>query len=438
MKFHRMEKHFVEELRWRGLLHDMVPDTAKHLQSKMRVGYTGFDPTADALHVGSLIPLIILKHFQNHGHRPVIVIGGATGMIGDPSGKSKERNLLDATTLKKNIDGIKTALTRFLNFDNNIANTALLVNNYDWMKKWLMIDFLRDIGKILTVNYMTAKDSVKKRMNDKDSDGISFTEFSYQLFQGYDFLHLYQNLECTIQMGGSDQWGNIITGVELIRKKEQGKAYALTTPLITKSDGSKFGKSEEGNIWLDQNRTSVYQFYQFWLNISDQDSEGYIKKFTFLTKETIVSLIEQHRKKPHTRLLQKTLAKEITIFVHGKDHFEKALQASNILFGKSTEEDLKCLDETTFLEVFQGVPRSEITQEILRKGINIIDAFSSNGFLRSNATVRREIKGNAISVNKNKVNTVDFLITKESLIAERYVLLQHGKKKYFLLQLAKN
>lgn len=431
-----MQGDFVEELRWRGLLSDMIPETQEHLQTGKRSGYIGFDPTADALHVGSLVPVILLRHFQNFGHRPIVVVGGATGMIGDPSGKSKERNLLDEATLAKNAAAIKAQLMKFLNFDEGIDNAAVLVNNYDWMKEWSMIDFSREIGKHITINYMTNKESVKKRMNPQhESEGMSFTEFTYQLFQGYDFLHLYKEMGCTLQMGGNDQWGNITTGTELIRRKAQGKAYALTTSLVTKSDGSKFGKSEQGNVWLDKCYTSVYKFYQFWLNASDEDAEMYIKKFTFLPKATIEKLVAEHHAAPHTRVLQKKLAKEITVWVHGEADFEKALQASRILFGKRTASDLKFLDEATFLDVFDGVPMAEIPKQRIEDGLDIVSAFSETGFLSSNAEVRRSIKGNALSVNKNKITNQDFKIGTESLIANRYVLLQRGKKNYFLLKI---
>jgi tyrosyl-tRNA synthetase len=424
---------FVEELRWRGLLHDMMPGTEEQLRKESTSGYIGFDPTADSLHIGSLIPIILLMHFQKAGHKPIALVGGATGMIGDPSGKSDERNLLDEETLAKNIAGVRGQLERFLDFSSDASNAAELVNNYDWMKEFSLIDFVRDIGKHLTVNYMMAKESVKKRLSAESSVGMSFTEFTYQLFQGYDFLHLYESKNCLIQMGGSDQWGNITTGTELIRRKAQGKAYALTCPLVTKADGSKFGKSEGGNIWLDSDRTSPYKFYQYWLNSSDEDSEVFIKKFTFLSQEEIEKLIQEHREQPHMRILQKTLAKEVTVLVHSEEAYENALKASQILFGKSTSEDLKGLDEQTFLDVFDGVPQSEISKNELKSGLDIVSAFADHGFLKSNGEVRRALKENAISVNKVKVKE-DYSISEDDLIAGHYVLLQRGKKTYFLLK----
>ncbi len=427
-----MTTNFVEELKWRGMLHDIMPGTEDQLARERTTGYIGFDPTADSLHIGSLIPIIILMHFQKAGHQPIALVGGATGMIGDPSGKSAERNLLDETTLYKNIAGVKSQLERFLDFDSTAENAAELVNNYDWMKQFSLIDFVRDIGKHLSVNYMMAKDSVKKRVSG-EGDGMSFTEFTYQLFQGYDFLHLYENKHCKLQMGGSDQWGNITTGTELVRRKAQGKAYALTCPLITKADGSKFGKSEGGNIWLDKNRTSVYKFYQYWLNSSDDDSIDFIKKFTFLNKETIDALVAEHAEAPHARLLQKTLAKEVTILVHSEADYENAVKASLILFGKSTAEDLKSLDEQTFLDVFSGVPQAEVKKTDIENGMDIVAAFAENAFLKSNGEVRRALKENSISVNKEKVSD-GFVITTSNLIANTYVLLQRGKKSYFLLK----
>jgi tyrosyl-tRNA synthetase len=428
-----MALNFVEELRWRGMLHDIMPGTEELLNKEATTGYIGFDPTAASLHIGSLIPIIILMHFQKAGHKPIALVGGATGMIGDPSGKSAERNLLDETTLAKNIAGVQSQLERFLDFDSGAENAAELVNNYDWMKEFSLIDFVRDIGKHLTVNYMMAKESVKKRVRGEATEGMSFTEFTYQLFQGYDFLHLYETKNCKLQMGGSDQWGNITTGTELVRRKAQGKAYAMTCPLITKADGSKFGKSEGGNIWLDKGRTSVYKFYQYWLNSSDEDAEGFVKKFTFLDKVTIDRLVEEHRESPHTRLLQKTIAKEVTVLVHSEEAYENAVKASSILFGKSTAEDLKSLDEQTFLEVFSGVPQAEIKPEQIEEGLDVVSAFSETGFLKSNGEVRRALKENSISVNKEKVKE-GFSITASDLIAQKYVLLQRGKKSYFLLK----
>ncbi|WP_405564016.1 tyrosine--tRNA ligase [Polaribacter sp. Asnod6-C07] len=425
--------NFVEELRWRGLLHDLMPDTEEYLLKNKTAGYIGFDPTADSLHIGSLVQIFILKHFQNAGHNPIALIGGATGMVGDPSGKSAERNLLDEETLAKNIAGVKENLERFLDFDANADNKAELVNNYDWMKDISLIDFVRDTGKHITVNYMMAKDSVKKRLSSESSVGMSFTEFTYQLFQGYDFYHLYKEKNCRLQMGGSDQWGNITTGTELIRRKAQGKAYAITVPLVTKADGTKFGKTEGGNVWLNADRTSPYKFYQYWLNSSDEDAENFIKKFTFLDKETIESLIAEHKENPHLRLLQKKLGEEVTIITHGKEAYENALKASSILFGKSTSDDLKSLDEQTFLDVFDGVPQATVSTDDVANGLDMIGALAAKtNFLKSNGDARRALKENAISVNKEKVND-NFTITKNDLIANKYVLLQRGKKTYFLL-----
>ena len=425
--------NFVEELRWRGLLHDIMPDTEEYLLKNKTAGYIGFDPTADSLHIGSLVQIFILKHFQNAGHNPIALIGGATGMVGDPSGKSAERNLLDEATLTKNIAGVRENLERFLDFDASVENKAELVNNYDWMKSISLIDFVRDTGKHITVNYMMAKDSVKKRLSSESSEGMSFTEFTYQLFQGYDFYHLYQEKNCKLQMGGSDQWGNITTGTELIRRKAQGKAYAITVPLVTKADGTKFGKTEGGNVWLNADRTSPYKFYQYWLNSSDEDAENFIKKFTFLDKETIENLISEHRKDPGFRLLQKKLGEEVTTMTHGKDAYENALKASDILFGKSTASDLKSLDEQTFLDVFDGVPQATVSIADIEEGLDMIGALAAKtNFLNSNGEARRALNENAISVNKEKVKE-GFTITKEDVIANKYVLLQRGKKTYYLL-----
>ncbi len=425
--------NFVEELRWRGMLHDITPETEEYLLKNKTTGYIGFDPTADSLHIGSLVPIILLMHFQKAGHNPIALVGGATGMVGDPSGKSDERNLLDEATLNKNIAGVKSQLARFLNFDSATKNAAQLVNNYDWMKEISLIEFVRDVGKHITVNYMMAKDSVKKRLDSEAKTGMSFTEFTYQLFQGYDFYHLYKEKNCMLQMGGSDQWGNITTGTELIRRKAQGKAYALTCKLITKADGSKFGKTAGGNIWLDANRTSPYKFYQYWLNSSDEDAEKYIKIFTFLDEKTITTLTAEHKEAPHLRILQKKIGEEVTIMTHGKEAYDNAIKASAILFGKSTASDLKALDEQTFLDVFDGVPQAEIKRELIENGLDIIPAFAENGFLKSNGEVRRALKENSISVNKEKVKE-DCVITTSDLIADKYVLLQRGKKSYFLLK----
>ncbi|WP_196895581.1 tyrosine--tRNA ligase [Aureivirga marina] len=428
-----MNTNFVEELRWRGMLHDIMPDTEELLTKGVTTGYIGFDPTAESLHIGSLIPIIILMHFQKAGHKPLALVGGATGMIGDPSGKSNERNLLDEETLNRNVAGLKRTLERFLDFNSDAENAAELVNNYDWMKDISLIDFVRDIGKHLTVNYMMAKDSVKKRLGSESNVGMSFTEFTYQLFQGYDFYYLYKEKNCLLQMGGSDQWGNITTGTELIRRKAQGKAYALTCPLITKADGTKFGKSEGGNVWLDKELTSPYKFYQFWLNASDEDAENYIKKFTFLDRETIEKLIEEHKEAPHLRILQKKIGEEVTCMVHSREDYENALKASGILFGKATSEELNSLGEQTFLDVFSGVPQAEVSKEAIESGIDIVAAFAENGFLKSNKEVRRALKENSISVNKEKVGE-DFVIETKDLIADKYVLLQRGRRNYFLLK----
>ncbi|WP_394340151.1 tyrosine--tRNA ligase [Lutibacter citreus] len=425
--------NFVEELKWRGMLHDIMPETEEYLLKNKTTGYIGFDPTADSLHIGSLVPIIILMHFQKAGHSPIALVGGATGMVGDPSGKSDERNLLDEETLNKNVAGVKAQLARFLDFDSSSENAAELVNNYDWMKNISLIDFVRDVGKHITVNYMMAKDSVKKRLGEDSKTGMSFTEFTYQLFQGYDFYHLYKEKNCKIQMGGSDQWGNITTGTELVRRKAQGKGYALTCKLITKADGTKFGKTAGGNVWLDAGRTSPYKFYQYWLNSSDEDAEKYIKIFTFLDKETIENLIAQHKEAPHMRILQKRIGEEVTVMAHGRDAYENAIKASNILFGKSTAEDLKSLDEQTILDIFEGVPQAEITKSVIENGLEIVPAFAENGFLKSNGEVRRALKENSISVNKEKVKD-DFIISNMNLIANKFVLLQRGKKSYFLLK----
>ena len=429
-----MSKNFVEELRWRGMLHDIMPETEAHLLANSSSGYIGFDPTADSLHIGSLVQIMILIHFQKAGHRPIALLGGATGMIGDPSGKSDERNLLDSEALERNVSGIKQQLGKFLDFNKTNPVAAQLVNNYDWMKNYSLIDFSRDIGKYLTVNYMMAKDSVKKRLGSDSKVGMSFTEFTYQLLQGYDFLHLYQNMDCKIQMGGSDQWGNITTGTELIRRKTSGKAYGITCPLITKSDGTKFGKSEGGNVWLDKRRTSPYKFYQYWLNASDEDAEKYIKIFTLLTQEEIVSLTSEHKETPHLRLLQNKIAEEVTQMVHSKEDLEKAKQASQILFGRSTTEDLIQLDEVTFLEVFEGVPQAEISKSEFESGIEMINLLASDtGFLKSNGEARRALAENSIAVNKNKVDE-NYAIAEKDLIDEKYILLQRGKKNYFVLK----
>jgi tyrosyl-tRNA synthetase len=427
-------KNFIEEITWRGMLHDVMPGTEEHLLEQMRAAYVGIDPTADSLHIGHLVGVMLLKHFQLAGHKPLALVGGATGMIGDPSGKSSERNLLDESTLRHNQEAIKEQLARFLDFTSNAPNAAELVNNYDWMKDFSFLDFIRDIGKHITVNYMMSKDSVKKRLSSESTEGMSFTEFTYQLVQGYDFLHLYKNKHCTLQMGGSDQWGNITTGTELVRRIAGGKAFALTCPLITKADGTKFGKSEGGNIWLDSARTSPYKFYQYWLNTSDLDAEKYIKIFTFLSKVDIQDLTTKHEEAPHLRLLQKRLAEEITVMVHSLDDLENAIKASNILFGNSTSTDLQQLDEATFLDVFDGVPQAEISKNELLEEIGIVSLLNEkSGFFKSNGEARRALMANSISVNKEKV-TEDFVLTEQNLINNQFVLLQSGKKNYFVVR----
>ena len=399
-----MMKEFIKELKWRGMLHDVIPGTEEHLSKNKTIGYVGFDPTSDSLHIGSLVPIFILKHFQNAGHTPIVLLGGATGMIGDPSGKSDERNLLDKKILKYNEKKLKLQFEKFLDFKSNISNKAVLVNNYDWMSKFSIIDFSRDIGKHITVNYMMAKESVKKRISKDTTQGMSFTEFTYQLIQGYDFLYLFKEMNCLLQMGGSDQWGNITTGTELIRRKENKKAYAMTCPLIKKSDGSKFGKSEGGNIWLDKNKTSVYKFYQYWLNITDEDAISYIKVFTFLSKDKAEDLIQEHNKDKARRVLQNKIAEVVTIMVHGEQDLNNSIRASKVLFGKSSKEDLESLDEITFTEIFEGVPSSTISTSKLSKGIEIENLLASDtNFLKSVSEARRSLKENSISINKNKI-----------------------------------
>lgn len=422
-----MVKDFIEELKWRGMIHDMMPGTQAYLNKGMASAYIGFDPTADSLHIGNLVQIMILVHFQNCGHIPVALVGGATGMVGDPSGKSAERNLLDENTLQHNLTCVKTQLEKFLNFEGK--NAAEVVNNYDWFKDFSFLEFIRDVGKHITVNYMMAKDSVKSRLD----SGLSFTEFSYQLVQGYDFYHLWKNKNVKLQLGGSDQWGNIVTGTELIRRKGQGEAFALTTPLITKADGSKFGKSEGGNVWLDAEKTSAFKFYQYWINASDDDVEKYIKIFSTKTKEDIESLIEKHKKAPHLRLLQRTLAEEITMRVHSKKDLEIAQKATNILFGKSTFEDIKNLDQKTFNEVFEGVPTAQISIDKLKSGLDIVDALvTESGFLNSNGEAIRNLKQNAIAINKAKVQK-DYKLTENDLINNKCILINKGKKNTYVL-----
>jgi len=414
-------------------VHDVMPGAEEHLMEEMRAAYVGIDPTADSLHIGHLVSVMMLRHFQLAGHKPFALVGGATGMIGDPSGKSAERNLLDEKTLRHNQEAIKAQLSRFLDFESDEPNAAVLVNNYDWMKNFSFLEFIRDVGKHITVNYMMAKDSVKKRLSADAKEGMSFTEFTYQLVQGYDFLYLYQHHDCTLQMGGSDQWGNITTGTELIRRIGGGKGFALTCPLITKADGTKFGKTEGGNVWLDAERTSPYKFYQYWLNTSDEDAEKYIKIFTFLTQLEIDGLVAAHKEAPHERALQRKLAEEVTTMVHSKEDLENAIKASDILFGKSTSQDLKGLNEKTFLDVFEGVPQAQISRDELEPGLDMIGALAAKtNFLGSNGEARRELKQNSISVNKEKV-AEDYLITEADLINNKFVLLQRGKKNYFVL-----
>ncbi len=428
-------KNIIAELQWRGLVHDIMPGTEEQLLKEMTATYIGFDPTSDSLHIGSLVPIILLVHLGNFGHKPIALVGGATGMIGDPSGKSDERNLLDETTLNHNVAGIKQVLSRFLDFNSKAVNAPILVNNYDWMKDLSFINFARDVGKRITVNYMMAKDSVKKRLTG-DGEGMSFTEFTYQLIQGYDFYHLHKTHNCMLQMGGSDQWGNITTGTELVRRMntEGAKAYAMTCPLITKADGSKFGKSEGGNVWLTADKTSVYKFYQFWLNTTDVDAEKYIKIFTFLDQNTIEPLIEEHKIAPHLRVLQRKLAEELTVFVHSKEDLENAIKASGILFGNATADDLKQLDEATFLEVFDGVPQAEIARTEIENGIDIITVLNEkSGFFKSNGEARRALTANSISVNKEKI-TEEFVLSAKDLINNQFVLLQSGKKNYFVIR----
>ena len=426
--------NFIEELRWRGMIHDMIPGTEEQLLKERTSAYLGIDPTADSLHIGHLVGVMMLRHLQRAGHRPLALIGGATGMIGDPSMKSAERNLLDEETLRHNQESIKKQLAKFLDFDSDAPNAAVLVNNYDWMKDYSFLAFIRDIGKHITVNYMMAKDSVKKRLNGENSAGMSFTEFSYQLLQGYDYLYLYRNYGCRLQMGGSDQWGNITTGTELIRRKEGGEAFALVCPLITKADGGKFGKTESGNVWLDPARTSPYAFYQFWLNVNDADAARYIKIFTTLGQEEIAQLEKEQAEAPHLRPLQKRLAEELTVLVHSRADYEAAVSASAILFGQGTKEQLQTLDEGTLLSVFEGVPQFEISRDILNEGVKIADLLTEHAaVLPSKGELRKLITAGGLSLNKEKVASPDDLVTKEQLIAGRYLLVQRGKKNYYLL-----
>ena len=426
--------NFVDELKWRGMIHDIMPGTEELLSKGQTTPYVGIDPTADSLHVGHLVSVMMMKHFQVAGHKPIFIIGGATGMIGDPSGKSQERNLLTEDTIQKNMAGIKAQLSHFIDFNSTASNAAIMLNNYDWMKQFSFLDFIRDVGKHITVNYMMAKDSVKRRLNGEFADGMSFTEFTYQLVQGYDFLHLRKNYNCMLQMGGSDQWGNITTGTELIRRKEGLEAYGLTWPLMTKSDGKKFGKTESGNIWLDPERTSPYKFYQFWLNTTDEDAARYVKIFTLLPPAEIDTLIAEHAEAPHLRKLQKTLAKEITCLIHGEEAYNSALEASQILFGNATSESLRKIDERTFLSVSEGVPQFEISAPDLKAGISIVDFLADKtSIMSSKGEARRALKSNAISINKEKVTGEDAIINEGHLIDGKYILAQSGKKNYFLI-----
>ena len=425
--------NFVEELTWRGMIHSMMPGTAEQLEKEMTTAYLGIDPTADSLHIGHLVGVMMLRHFQRCGHKPLALVGGATGMIGDPSGKSAERNLLDEATLRHNQECIKKQLSRFLDFDSDAPNAAEIVNNYDWMKDFSFLAFIRDIGKHITVNYMMAKDSVKKRLSAESSVGMSFTEFTYQLVQGYDFFHLYETKNCKLQLGGSDQWGNITTGTELIRRKLGGEAFALTCPLITKADGGKFGKTESGNVWLDRKYTSPYKFYQFWLNVSDADAEKYIKIFTFLPKEEVEALVAEHSAAPHLRVLQKRLAKEITIMVHSEQDYEMAVEASSILFGNATSDSLKKLDEDTLLAVFDGVPTFEVDKEAVL-GKKLMDVLTDDAAVfASKGEMRKLIQNGGFAVNKEKVADLELTLEAESLLNDKYLLVQKGKKNYFLL-----
>jgi len=427
--------NFVEELKWRGMVHDIMPGTEEQLNSEMTVAYVGIDPTADSLHIGHLVSIMMLKHLQAAGHKPISLVGGATGMIGDPSMKSAERSLLDEATLRHNQEGIKKQLARFLDFESDAPNAALMLNNYDWFKEYTFLDFAREIGKHITVNYMMSKDSVKKRLSAESSEGMSFTEFTYQLLQGYDFYYLFQEYGCKLQMGGSDQWGNIVTGTELIRRKAGGEAYALTCPLITKADGSKFGKTEGGNVWLDPEKTSPYQFYQFWLNVSDEDADKYIKIFTMLGREEIAGLAAEHNKAPHERLLQKRLAEEVTVMVHSREDYESVVEASQILFGRGTTEALRKMNEKTFLSVFEGVPLFDIDKALLEAGIpfstlcaETTEVFASKGELR------RMVQGGGVSLNKTKVEDSEMMVLPEALINGKYLLVQKGKKNYYLIK----
>ena len=424
---YQVNMDFIKELKWRGMIQDIVPGTQEQFQKEITSAYIGFDPTSDSLHIGSLVQIMILKHLQDCGHKPIILVGGATGMVGDPSGKSKERNLLDEATLERNLSSIRKQLEKFLNFDCG-SNSAEIVNNFDWFKNYSFLEFIRDVGKHISINYMMSKDSVKSRLE----TGMSFTEFSYQLVQGYDFYRLWKDKNCLVQLGGSDQWGNIVTGIELIRRKESSDAFAVTSPLLKKSDGGKFGKTEEGNVWLDKNKTTVYKFYQFWINCSDDDAKNYIKIFSTKTQEEINKIIDEHDKNPHLRELQKKLAKEVTIFVHSKEELDEAIKASNILFGKSTAKDLQQLNETTFLNIFEGVQTSYIINNDLNK--NLLDFLVSQNIFKSNGEAKRMIQSNAVSINKEKIS-LSHTISSKDFIKEKYLLVQKGKKNYYIIVL---
>ena len=424
---YQVNMDFIKELKWRGMIQDIVPGTQEQFQKEITSAYIGFDPTSDSLHIGSLVQIMILKHLQDCGHKPIILVGGATGMVGDPSGKSKERNLLDEATLERNLSSIRKQLEKFLNFDCG-SNSAEIVNNFDWFKNYSFLEFIRDVGKHISINYMMSKDSVKSRLE----TGMSFTEFSYQLVQGYDFYRLWKDKNCLVQLGGSDQWGNIVTGIELIRRKESSDAFAVTSPLLKKSDGGKFGKTEEGNVWLDKNKTTVYKFYQFWINCSDDDAKNYIKIFSTKTQEEINKIIDEHDKNPHLRELQKKLAKEVTIFVHSKEELDEAIKASNILFGKSTAKDLQQLNETTFLNIFEGVQTSYIINDDLNK--NLLDFLVSQNIFKSNGEAKRMIQSNAVSINKEKIS-LSHTISSKDFIKEKYLLVQKGKKNYYIIVL---
>jgi tyrosyl-tRNA synthetase len=429
--------NFVDELKWRGMIHDIMPGTEGLLKKEKTSGYIGFDPTANSLHIGHMVQVMLLVHFQRSGHTPIALVGGATGMIGDPSGKSEERNLLDEVSLRKNQEAIKKQLSKFLDFQSDNDNRAIMVNNYDWMKEYSFLGFIRDIGKHITVNYMMSKDSVKKRIGSEAKEGMSFTEFSYQLVQGTDFLYLFNNFNCKLQMGGSDQWGNIVTGTELIRRKAGGEAFALTCPLITKSDGTKFGKTESGNVWLDPEKTTPYQFYQFWLNVSDEDAAKYIKIFTVLSQKEIEEIISEHDKAPHERVLQKRLAEEVTVMVHSRDDYEGAVEASQILFGKGTTESLKKMSESTFLSVFEGVPVFDVKMEILLNGVSVADLCTEHSkVFASKGELRRLVQGGGFSLNKVRIDNPDEVLNKKSLLNKKYLLVQKGKKNYYLIRVS--